>query len=655
MAITASISLTENSYSTANNTSSVTCKVTVKWTYSSNDRNKTTKTLTFNGSKYTTTANINSSVTSSGSMTLFNKTLTVAHNSDGTKTVSASVRIPTNTASGTVTASKSLTLTNIPRYPSVTAQVNAVNEFSATIGWSSNAVCDYVWYSLDWGTTWTAVGSVNSSSGTFFIDNLPAGRTYHAVVRLRQKDSQLTANSAKFDLTTYSFPYANSMPNFTIGNSLTVGVYNPLGRRFTITMICQDGTEIPSSTVYTGTSVTGFVNGYVTPLYNSIPNAQSGRYSIRITYDGHSETRTGGLYYVNTSASAPSFSGESYQDTNPTTTAITGDNKKLLPTRSTLKFDISDITARNGATISGAAVTLNGTNYPMTISGSSATVSNVPLNSSEQNATITLTDSRGLAYSKSVPLDIVDYSAPNISATAERDSGFYSETDITPTVNYTSLGTNAVTINLKARKVGTTAYTVDQTIPDGQTTQVVLDNEFAWEILLTVTDSLGGTGTYNITIARGLPLMYFDTEMNSVGLNQFPSHAESFEIAGDLYINASKLADFVIEEGTSGMWYYQKWNSGIAKCWGTVFENTTNGACVKDFPSGLFINNDNQYFNVQATIYYGLGSDPNRAARALMLTDGSSSTQCVIYMRTTTNSAYSGYYGLRLLAMGRWK
>jgi hypothetical protein len=270
--------------------------------------------------------------------------------------------------------------------------------------------------------------------------------------------------------------------------------------------------------------------------------------------------------------------------------AITGDNQKLLPTRSTIQFDMNGMTAKLYATVSSAYVTLNNTNYAMTISGSSATVSNVPLNSSGQDASLTVVDSRGLTYSQTVTLDIVDYTAPSVSATAERDSGFYSETDITPTVNYTSIGANAVTINLKARKVGTTTYTVDQTIPDGQTSQVVLDNEFAWEILLTVTDTLGGTGTYNITIARGLPLMYFDTEMNSVGLNQFPSHAESFEIAGDFYINSTKV-DYIVEQGTSGIWTYRKWNSGVAEIWGMPSKS--------DLPWGAYLSTG-LYYNTQA-------------------------------------------------------
>ena len=33
-------------------------------------------------------------------------------------------------------------------------------------------------------------------------------------------------------------------------------------------------------------------------------------------------------------------------------------------------------------------------------------------------------------------------------------------------------------------------------------------------------------------------------------------------------INSNKLSDFVVEQGTSGIWTYRKWNSGIAECWG---------------------------------------------------------------------------------------
>lgn len=62
----------------------------------------------------------------------------------------------------------------------------------------------------------------------------------------------------------------------------------------------------------------------------------------------------------------------------------------------------------------------------------------------------------------------------------------------------------------------------------------------------------------------------------------------------------SDLADYIVERGTSGIWTYEKWNSGVAKCWGsqsftTAKANTAWGnvyyatlTSTIIFPSGLF-------------------------------------------------------------------
>ncbi len=134
MAVTASISLIENSVNVANNTSSVTCKVTVHWTHNSYDHMNRTKTLTFDGHKYTTTADINPKNTTSGSQTLFNVTRTVTHNADGSKTVHASVNILTGTSSGTVKASGSKVLTKIARNPSAPTSFSISAGFGNFVG-----------------------------------------------------------------------------------------------------------------------------------------------------------------------------------------------------------------------------------------------------------------------------------------------------------------------------------------------------------------------------------------------------------------------------------------------------------------------------------------------------------------------------------------
>ena len=40
----------------------------------------------------------------------------------------------------------------------------------------------------------------------------------------------------------------------------------------------------------------------------------------------------------------------------------------------------------------------------------------------------------------------------------------------------------------------------------------------------------------------------------------------------DKVTNALK-ADYVVEQGTSGIWTYRKWNSGVAECWGKTTGN----------------------------------------------------------------------------------
>lgn len=59
------------------------------------------------------------------------------------------------------------------------------------------------------------------------------------------------------------------------------------------------------------------------------------------------------------------------------------------------------------------------------------------------------------------------------------------------------------------------------------------------------------------------------------------------------------IADYVIEQGTIGIWEYEKWNSGKAKCWGTDYNHTSinqeigydflSNQKTTYFPEGLFV------------------------------------------------------------------
>lgn len=122
MAVTITISITQNSQNVAKNTSNVTVKLTASWTGGSwNHLGTANGSLTVDGTKYSfSNVIINSGKTSSGTQTLITKTLDIAHNADGTKTLSTSASFYTGIDSqGTKAASANKTLTTIPRMSSM--------------------------------------------------------------------------------------------------------------------------------------------------------------------------------------------------------------------------------------------------------------------------------------------------------------------------------------------------------------------------------------------------------------------------------------------------------------------------------------------------------------------------------------------------------
>ena len=68
-------------------------------------------------------------------------------------------------------------------------------------------------------------------------------------------------------------------------------------------------------------------------------------------------------------------------------------------------------------------------------------------------------------------------------------------------------------------------------IGDNVPTTVQLDNNYAWEVQVRVADLLGST-TYNITVPRGMPIIFFDRLLSSVGFNCFPQNENSVEVNG---------------------------------------------------------------------------------------------------------------------------
>lgn len=115
MAVSINLSITQNSQSKSDLTSKVTVTLKCSWTYGSFNLNNPKGTVTIDGTEYDFDHDINPNRSTSGSGTIFTKTLNIKHNdTTGKKTLNCSASFKTGVSSGTVTDSASKTLSQLP-------------------------------------------------------------------------------------------------------------------------------------------------------------------------------------------------------------------------------------------------------------------------------------------------------------------------------------------------------------------------------------------------------------------------------------------------------------------------------------------------------------------------------------------------------------
>ena len=138
MSTSLSVSVTESSYSIANNTSTV--KIVVKVTTSGASYNQSgTAKLTVKLNGDTKASNRTVSFGKNKTTTIFTNSYTIAHNADGTKSVPWSVKLVTGISAGTLTKSGTKTLTSIPRTSNPTLSATSISLGSALTIYTNRA------------------------------------------------------------------------------------------------------------------------------------------------------------------------------------------------------------------------------------------------------------------------------------------------------------------------------------------------------------------------------------------------------------------------------------------------------------------------------------------------------------------------------------
>lgn len=200
MAVSITLSITQNSQSIEKNTSNVTVTVTAKWTNGSWNAQilsggtpQAHGSLTIDGTSYTFRSTFNTGHTTSGSQTIFTKTVDVSHNSDGAKTLSCSASYSTYVSSGTVSCSGSKTLTTIPRKSTLTV-ANGTLDTAQTLTVTRKAT----------SFTHTIVAKCGSASTTICTKSTSTSIGFTPPISWASQNTTGTSVSVTYTITTYN-------------------------------------------------------------------------------------------------------------------------------------------------------------------------------------------------------------------------------------------------------------------------------------------------------------------------------------------------------------------------------------------------------------------------------------------------------------------
>ena len=277
---------------------------------------------------------------------------------------------------------------------------------------------------------------------------------------------------------------------------------------------------------------------YLQPYRNAMRAACPNSNTLPVTVDLKS-TMNGTEYHdtkvitMNIVNADPIAGAVSYFDNNPDVVFVTGNNQIIIQGQSYLRIKSAVSTAQKGASIVNYSLNFNGVNTDIT----SNRYLNIarPAYSGTYTATVTTTDSRGNIGTSTVDITITPWSQPSAQCTLARVNGF--ETNTILTVNGTISTVTGSTISIEERhRIVNGTWSSSSAVTNNTPTTLSLDNTKEWEVEVSVSDSFTtSTPTvYILTVGKGIPIMFIDTDMNSVGVNGFPDNDNQIYVDGNI-------------------------------------------------------------------------------------------------------------------------
>ena len=492
--------------------------------------------------------------------------VTVSNKTDGSTPFYFTV-VDKNNSSWCNYSSGTYYLTVDPAYftSTPTFRLTSRTETTATFSWSTPQTCSNVQYKINDGSWVDVVEDANSTSGSFTVSGLSANTYYTIYSDFKRRDSGLWAQTKPSQgVSTYAYPYLTSVPKFTVGDALTIGIYNPLGRSCTVYIIGDDGTEMLGGT-FTDTSIYPFnSDSWKNDWYKSLPKKKQGTYKARLVCStGNVDQISSAVeYYLNTSDSEfnPTFPADNIINiTNTLHTDISGANK-FIKNHNKLTGTIKPMVGKRFAdittgyyNISASGLTTVKKNY------SSSNIAFELGNMSSDTFNVTAVDGRGFTTTRSKTIDLVDYNNPGVTTSKiTRQNGIGTKAVLAFTGVYTNwtglLKTNSIqSIRYKIGSSGTwKSLPSNATLTSSNgvwTLNAILDDTFAttsqYDLYLEIKDLLETVMVGSYTISTADAFIWKDLANKRMGINKKPN--KTLDVAGDinadnaLYVNGVKM------------------------------------------------------------------------------------------------------------------
>lgn len=453
-----------------------------------------------------------------------------------------------------------------------------------------------------------------------------------------------------------------SAPNFTDLDNPTIYYTNPIGTKASDVAACIANANgnfiiVPYRSISkTGTSYTfNFTAAEREALCNAFPNTNTAnvRFYVRTVVNGvnyHS-------YVMKTLTITPEDPDVDIvlRDDNRYTVAATGDSSIFVRGASYAAYDIT-ATAKKGATIASYEITNNGYTHYFPF----GTFPGIE----DPNFTFKVVDSRGNSVVIHEEVYMIDYTdlTADLSVTTDINAGT-SDMSVMLTINgncfvgeFDEDKPNALELYYQY-KVGNGEFGDWVRINNPSVSEETQTYNAYVELNLDYREAY----TFRI-LAKDLVWERYSNQVSIVTKPIFDWSKSDFNFNVPVSINGEPIADFVVATGTTtmgsnGTWYWQKWNSGKAECWGkrnfgNVGFSTAWGVLYRSenftqtYPSGLFISPPQLSLTVDSatsTCLIATGGENG--------TNTTSPTFNLIRPNTTTMSqAYINFY-----VVGRWK